>query len=89
VHPLCLELMLDFHPTSEVINLFFPLFQSCLSLLIRILSFSAGYSTCPSCQNNLLQYRRLNLCLGISIPYSGSTDVQICHTGSNSHQFSL
>jgi hypothetical protein len=24
------------------------------TLLIRILSFSAGYSTCPSCQDNLL-----------------------------------
>jgi hypothetical protein len=38
VHPLCLELMPDFHPISEVIYLFFPLlFQPCLSLLIRIL----------------------------------------------------
>jgi hypothetical protein len=54
VHPLCLETMPDFHPTLEVINLFFPLSQSCLSLLIRILSFSAGYSTYPSCQDNLL-----------------------------------
>jgi hypothetical protein len=27
VHPLCLELMPDFHPTSEVIYLFFPLFS--------------------------------------------------------------
>jgi hypothetical protein len=26
VHPLCLELMPDFHPISEVIYLFFPLF---------------------------------------------------------------
>jgi hypothetical protein len=54
VHPLCLETMPDCHPTLEVINLFFPLSQSCLSLLIRILSFSAGYSTYPSCQDNLL-----------------------------------
>jgi hypothetical protein len=53
VHPLHLELMPDFHPTSEVIYLF-PSFQSCPSLLIRILSFSAGYSTCPTCQDNLL-----------------------------------
>jgi hypothetical protein len=49
VHPLCVELMPDFHPTSEVIYLFFPLFQSCPTLQIRILSFSTGYSTCPSC----------------------------------------
>jgi hypothetical protein len=55
--------------------LIFPLFQSCPSLRIRILSFSAGYSICPSWQDNLLQYRRPNLCLGISIPYSGPTDV--------------
>jgi hypothetical protein len=54
VHPLCLELMPDFHPTSEVIYLFPPLFQSCPSLLIRILYFSVGYGTCPSCQDNLL-----------------------------------
>jgi hypothetical protein len=54
VHPLYLEQMHDFHPTSEVIYLFFPLFQSSPSLLIRILSFSTGYSTCPSCQDNLL-----------------------------------
>jgi hypothetical protein len=46
-HPLCLEPMPDFHPTSEVIYLFSPFFQSYPSLLIRILSFSAGYSTCP------------------------------------------
>jgi hypothetical protein len=37
VHPLCHELMPDFHPISEVIYLSFPpLFQPCLSLLIRI-----------------------------------------------------
>jgi hypothetical protein len=53
-HPLCLELMPDFHPTSEVIYLFSLIFQSGPSLLIRILSFPAGYSTCPSCQDNLL-----------------------------------
>jgi hypothetical protein len=76
VHPFCLELMPDFHPTSEVIYLYSLFFQSYPSLLIRILSFfSAGYSTCPSCQDNLLQHRRPNLCLGISIPYSGSTNV--------------
>jgi hypothetical protein len=75
VHPFCLELMPDFHPTSEVIYLFSLPFQSYPSLLIRILSFSAGYSTCPSCQDNILQYRRPNFCLGISIPYSGPTDV--------------
>jgi hypothetical protein len=54
VHPLCLELMPDFHSTSEVIYLFPSFFQSCPSLLIKILSFSAGYSTCSPCQDNLL-----------------------------------
>jgi hypothetical protein len=57
VHPLCLELMPDFHPTSEVIYSsppFYIYFQSCSSVLIMILSFSAGYSTCPTCQDNLL-----------------------------------
>jgi hypothetical protein len=49
IHPLCLELMPDFHPISEVTNLFFLLFQWCSCLLIRILLFSAGYNTCPSC----------------------------------------
>jgi hypothetical protein len=37
VYSLCLELMHDFQPISEVIYLFFPLSQSCPSLLIRIL----------------------------------------------------
>jgi hypothetical protein len=53
VHPLCLELMPDFQPTSKVICSS-PYFQPCPSLLIMILSFSAGYSTCPTCQDNLL-----------------------------------
>jgi hypothetical protein len=54
VHPLRLELMPDFHPTSEVIYLFSLFFQSYPSLLIRILSFSVRYSTRPSYQDNLL-----------------------------------
>jgi hypothetical protein len=36
VHPLCLELMPDFHPISEVTNLFSLLYQWCPCLLIRI-----------------------------------------------------
>jgi hypothetical protein len=39
VHPLCLELMPDFHPTSEVIYSsppFYIYFQSCFSVLIMI-----------------------------------------------------
>jgi hypothetical protein len=56
VHPLCLALMPDFQPTSEVIcsSPFYIWFQSCSSLLIMILSFPAGYSTCPTYQDNLL-----------------------------------
>jgi hypothetical protein len=56
VHPLCLELMPDFHPTSEVIYSypFLHLLSIMPPLLIRILSFSAGYSTCPTFQDNLL-----------------------------------
>jgi hypothetical protein len=56
VHPLYLELMPDFHPTSEVIysSPFYIYFQSCSSVLIMILSFFVGYSTCPTCQDNLL-----------------------------------
>jgi hypothetical protein len=53
VHPLYLELMPDFQPTSEVICSS-PYFQSCPSLLIMILSFSAGHSIGPTCQDNLL-----------------------------------
>jgi hypothetical protein len=67
--------MPDFHPTSEVINLFSLFFNHAPLYWSGFLPFSAGYSTCPSCQDNLLQYRRSNLCLGISIPYSSSTDV--------------
>jgi hypothetical protein len=37
VHSFCLEIMPDFHPISEVMYLFFPLSQSCPSLLIMIL----------------------------------------------------
>jgi hypothetical protein len=37
VHSFCLELMHDFQPILEVIYLFFPLSQSCPSLLIMIL----------------------------------------------------
>jgi hypothetical protein len=37
VHSLCLELMPDFQLISEVIYLFSPLYQSCPSLLIKIL----------------------------------------------------
>jgi hypothetical protein len=57
VHSLCLELKPDFHQTSQVIYSYPPFyihFQSCSSVLIMILSFSAGYSTCPTCQDNLL-----------------------------------
>jgi hypothetical protein len=48
--------MPDFQPTSEVIcsSPFYIWFQSCSSLLIMILSFPAGYSTCPTYQDNLL-----------------------------------
>jgi hypothetical protein len=49
--------MPDFHPTSEVIYSsppFYIYFQSCSSVLIMILSFSTVYSTCPTCQDNLL-----------------------------------
>jgi hypothetical protein len=36
-------------------NIFISLFfQSCPSLLIRILWFFTGFSTCPTCQDNLL-----------------------------------
>jgi hypothetical protein len=54
VHPLCLELMPDFHPTSEVIYLF-PSFliMSFFTDQDSVL-FSAGYSTWPSCQDNFL-----------------------------------
>jgi hypothetical protein len=37
-----------------LISLLYIYLQSCPSLLIKILSFSAGYSTCPTCQDNLL-----------------------------------
>jgi hypothetical protein len=37
VHSLCLQLMPDFQPITKEIYLFFPLSQSCPSLLIRIL----------------------------------------------------
>jgi hypothetical protein len=77
MHPLCLALMPDFQPTSEVIcsSPFHIYFQSYSSLLIMILSFSTGYRTCPSCLDNLLQYYRPNFCPGVSISYSGPTDV--------------
>jgi hypothetical protein len=50
VHSLCLELMLDFQPISEVIYLFFSFF-SIMSFFSDHdpLLFFAGYSTCPSC----------------------------------------
>jgi hypothetical protein len=55
VHPLCLELMPDFHPISEAIYLFFPSFPTMSFFTDQdLLPFSAGYSTCPSCQDNLL-----------------------------------
>jgi hypothetical protein len=75
VHPLCLELMPDFHPTSEVIYLFPSFFNHVPFYGPGFCLFPAGYSTCPSCQDNLLQYQRPNLCLGISISHSGPTDV--------------
>jgi hypothetical protein len=90
VHSLCLELMPDFQPISEVIYLFFPLFSTMSFFTDQDPSpFSVGYSACPSCPDNLLQHRRPNLCFGISISHLGSTDVQICHIRPNSHQFSL
>jgi hypothetical protein len=49
--------MPDLHPTSEVIYSsppFYIYFQSCSCVLIMILSFPVGYSTCPTCQDNLL-----------------------------------
>jgi hypothetical protein len=55
------------------ISLAYICFQSYSSLLIMILPFSVGYSTCPTCQDNPLQYRRSNLCFGMLIYYSGST----------------
>jgi hypothetical protein len=54
VHPLCLELMPDFHPTSEVIYLFPSFFNHVLLYWSGLCLFPAGYSTCPSCQDNLL-----------------------------------
>jgi hypothetical protein len=49
VHPLCLELMPDFHPISEVIYLFFPSFSTMPFFTDQnLLPFSAGYNTCPS-----------------------------------------
>jgi hypothetical protein len=78
VHPLCLELIPDFQPTSEVIcsspfltSVFnhTPLYWSWFCHL------STGYSAYPTCQDKPLQYRRPNLCFGMSISYSGSTDV--------------
>jgi hypothetical protein len=75
VHPLCLELMPDFHLTSEVIYLFPSFFNHAPFYWLGFCLFHAGYSTCPSCQVNLLEYRRTNLCLGISISHSGPTDV--------------
>jgi hypothetical protein len=50
VHSLCLELMPDFQPISEVIYLVFSSF-SIMSFLTDHdpLPFSAGYSACPSC----------------------------------------
>jgi hypothetical protein len=56
VHPLCLELMPDFQPTSEVISSppFHICFQSYSFLLIMTSSFPVGYRTCPSSQDNLV-----------------------------------
>jgi hypothetical protein len=83
--------MPDFQPISEVI---------CSSpFLISVFNHTppywpwfchfAGYSTCPSCQDNPLYDWRPNFCFGMLIPYSGSTDVQPCDARSNSHQASL
>jgi hypothetical protein len=76
VRPLCLELMPDFQPISEVIYLFSPSFSIMSFFTYQdLLPFSARYSICPSYQDNLLQHCRPNLCFGISIPHLGSTDV--------------
>jgi hypothetical protein len=78
-----------FHPISKVTNLSFLFFNDAPVYWSGPLPFSAGYSTYPSCQDNLLQHCRPNLCFGISISHLGSTDVQICHIRPNSHQFIL
>jgi hypothetical protein len=54
------------HSLSEVIYLFFSSF-SIMSFFTDHdpLPFSARYSVCSSCQDNLLQHCRPNLCLGI------------------------
>jgi hypothetical protein len=68
--------MPDFHPISEVIYLFFPSFSTIFVFTDQdLLPFSAGYNTCPSYQDNLLQHCRPNLCFGISISHLGSIDV--------------
>jgi hypothetical protein len=85
VHSLCLELMPDFQPISEVIYLFFPLSQSCLSLLIRIL--------CHFLQDTVPAPRARTISYNIAGPISalgfhstlGSTDVQICHIRPHYH----
>jgi hypothetical protein len=72
VHSLCLELVPDFQPISEVIYLFFPSSSTMSSFTDQDLSlFSIGYSAFHSCQDNLLQHCRPNLCFGISISHLG------------------
>jgi hypothetical protein len=83
--------MPDFHPISEVINLFFsPPFQPCLSLLIRIFCHFLQ-DTVPAPLARTISYNIAGpiSAFGISISHLGSTDVQICHIRPNSHQFSL
>jgi hypothetical protein len=69
--------MPDFQPTSEVICSS-PFLTSVFNHTPPHWSWSyhfAGYNTCPTCQDNPLWDWRPNLCFGMSIPYSGSTDV--------------
>jgi hypothetical protein len=64
VNSLCLELMPDFQPISEVIYLFSPLSQSCPSLLIMIL--------CHFLQNTVSVPRARTISYNIAGPISTS-----------------
>jgi hypothetical protein len=69
--------MPDFQPTSEVICSS-PLLSSVLNHTPPYWSWFchfAGHSTCLTCQDYPLQDWRHNLCFGMSISYSSSTDV--------------
>jgi hypothetical protein len=64
VHLFCIELMPDFHPTSEVIWLSLSLNQTFLPLTM-ILILPTEHSACPSSQGDCLQCSRPNLSIGI------------------------